>query len=154
MKDKRSGVCKCVKTFWSNSKLNPTCRKELLLTISHGSSSTIHSPNCRALNGRAHCQPKTTRVFKSKTKLMLIAFFDVHGIVRVEFLPKGQTFNQHVYKNIFRRLMRSVKEKKENFVKRGHGCFIMTMLQLIMPRDFGSFLPKITLLYWSNHPTL
>jgi len=25
MKDKRSGMCKCVETFWSNSKLNPTC---------------------------------------------------------------------------------------------------------------------------------
>jgi len=32
----------------------------------------------------------------------------------------------------------------------------MTMLQLIMSWEFGSFLPKITLLYWywSNHPTL
>ena len=29
--------------------------KELLLAMSHGSSSTIHSPNGRALNGRAHC---------------------------------------------------------------------------------------------------
>ena len=28
--------------------------KELLLAMSHGSSSTIHSPNGRALNGRAH----------------------------------------------------------------------------------------------------
>ena len=43
---------------------------------------------------------------------------------------------------------------EENCGKRGHGCFIMTMLQLIMPWEFGSFLPKITLLYWSNHPTL
>jgi len=25
MKDKRSGMCKCVETFWSNLKLNPTC---------------------------------------------------------------------------------------------------------------------------------
>ena len=32
----------CVKTFWNNSKLNPTCWKELLLAMSHGSSSTIH----------------------------------------------------------------------------------------------------------------
>ena len=100
-------------------------------------------------------RPKTARVlFKSKTKVMLIAFFDVHGIVHVEFLPQGQTINQHVYKNILRSLMRSVKEKKELCGKRGHGCFIMTMLQLIMPWEFGSFLPKITLLHWSNHPTL
>ena len=43
---------------------------------------------------------------------MLIAFFDVHGIVLAEFLPQGQTINQHVYKNILRRLMRSVREKR------------------------------------------
>ena len=27
-------------------------------------------------------------------------FFEVHEIVRSEFLPQGQTLNQHVYKNI------------------------------------------------------
>ena len=93
-------------------------------------------------------RPKKARVFKSKTKVMLIAFFDVHGIVHAEFLLQGQTVNQHVYKNILRSLMRSVRKKIRN------GCFIMTMLQLIMPWEFGSFLPKITLLYWSNQPTL
>ena len=33
-------------------------------------------------------------------------FFDVHGIVHAEFLPQGQTINQHVYKSILRYLMR------------------------------------------------
>jgi len=51
-------------------------------------------------------------MFKSKTKMMLIACFDVHGIVDAEFLPQSQTINQHVYKNILRRLMRSVREKR------------------------------------------
>ena len=45
-------------------------------------------------------RPKKERVFTSKTKVMLIAFFDVHEIVHAEFLPQGQTINQHVYKNI------------------------------------------------------
>ena len=43
---------------------------------------------------------------------MLIAFFGVHEIVHAEFLPQAQTINQHVYKNILRRLMRSVREKR------------------------------------------
>ena len=34
-------------------------------------------------------KPKKARVFKSKTKVMLIAFFDVHAIVHAEFLPQG-----------------------------------------------------------------
>ena len=57
-------------------------------------------------------RPKKAMVFKSKTKVMLIAFFDVHEIVHAEFLPQGQTINQHVYKNILRRLMHSVREKR------------------------------------------
>ena len=55
-------------------------------------------------------RPKKARVFKSKTKVMLIAFFDVHEIVHAEFLPQGQTINSHVYKNILRRLMLSVRK--------------------------------------------
>ena len=43
---------------------------------------------------------------------MLIALFDVRGIVQAEFSPQGQTINQHVYKNILRRLVRSVREKR------------------------------------------
>ena len=43
---------------------------------------------------------------------MLIAFFDVHEIIHAEFLPQSQTINQHIYKNILQRLMRSVREKR------------------------------------------
>ena len=56
-------------------------------------------------------RPKKARVFKSKTKVMLIAFFDVHKIVYAEFLPKDQTIHQLVYINILRHLMHSVREK-------------------------------------------
>ena len=34
------------------------------------------------------------RLFKSKIKVMLIIFFDVHEIVHLKFLPQGQTINQ------------------------------------------------------------
>jgi len=50
-------------------------------------------------------RPKKVKMLKSKTKVMLIAVFNVHGIVHSEFLPQSQTINQHVYKNILRRLM-------------------------------------------------
>ena len=92
----------------------------------------------RSLEWKSALSPRTkkARVFKSKTKVILIAFFDVHGIVHAEFLPQGQTINQRVYKNILQRLMRSVGRKKEKCRKRGLGYFIMTMLQLIMPWEF------------------
>ena len=57
-------------------------------------------------------RPKKARLFKSKIKVMLIVFFDVHGIVHLEFLLQGQTINQNIYKDILRRLMRSVREKR------------------------------------------
>ena len=58
-------------------------------------------------------RPKKARMSKSKVKVMLIAFFDVRGIVHKEFLPQGQTINQHIYKDILRRLMQSVREKRQ-----------------------------------------
>ena len=57
-------------------------------------------------------RPEKARVFKSKTKMMLIAFFDVHRIVQTKFLPQGQTINEQIYRNIFRRLMCSVRKKR------------------------------------------
>ena len=51
---------------------------------------------------------------KSKVKVMLIAFFDIKGIVDFEFLPQGQSVNQYVYNEILRRLMRSVRDKRRN----------------------------------------
>ena len=46
--------------------------------------------------------------------MMLIAFFDIKGIVHFEFLSQGQTVNQYVYKEILRRLMRSVRDKRRD----------------------------------------
>ena len=56
---------------------------------------------------------KKARMSKSKVKVMLIAFCDVRGIVHKEFLPQGQTINHHIYKDILRHLMRSVREKRQ-----------------------------------------
>ena len=55
--------------------------------------------------------PKNARMSKSKVKVMLIAFFDVRRIVHKEFLPQGQIINHHIYKDMLRRFMRSVREK-------------------------------------------
>ena len=65
-------------------------------------------------------RPKKARVFKFKTKVILIAFFDIHGIVHAEFLPQRQTINQHAYKNILRTSdVLSEGEKKRTVGKRG-----------------------------------
>ena len=38
--------------------------------------------------------PKKARMSKSKIKVMLIAFFDLKGLVHHEFVPEGKTVNQ------------------------------------------------------------
>ena len=57
-------------------------------------------------------RPMTARMSKSKVKVMLIAFFDIKGIIHFELLPQGQTVNQYVYKEILWPLMRSVRDKR------------------------------------------
>ena len=57
-------------------------------------------------------RPKKARQSKSKVKLMLITFFDVRGIVYTEFLPQGQTVNQHVYKDVLQCLIWLVWDKR------------------------------------------
>ena len=85
----------------------------LLLAMSHGSSRTIHSPHCRVLNGRAHCHQDPKRLGCSSPKPRWCwSLIYVRGIIHAEFLSQGQTINQHVYKNILRRLMHSVREKR------------------------------------------
>ena len=59
-------------------------------------------------------RPTKARKSKSKVKVMLIVFFDIQGIVHFEFLPHGQTMNLTVYKEILRRLVRSVRDKRRS----------------------------------------
>ena len=75
-------------------------------------------------------RPKKARVFKSKTKVILIAFFDVHGIVHAEFLPQGPAVNRHACKQKHLATPDALSEgkKKRTVGKRSHSCFIMTML--------------------------
>jgi hypothetical protein len=46
---------------------------------------------------------------KSNIKIVLIAFFDIDGLVRHEFVPTGQTVNKELYKTVLQRLRDSVR---------------------------------------------
>ena len=62
-----------------------------------------------------------------QNKVMLITFFDVHA----EFLPECQTITRYLQKHLA--MSDVLSEREENCEKLGHSCFVMTMLQLIMP---------------------
>ncbi|UYV77652.1 hypothetical protein LAZ67_15001822 [Cordylochernes scorpioides] len=55
---------------------------------------------------------KKERMIKSKLKCLLITFFDVKGLVHYEFVPEGQTINQHYYIDVLRRLREAVRQKR------------------------------------------
>lgn len=53
-------------------------------------------------------RPKKARMSKSKVKTMIITLFDSRGIVHKEFVPHGQTVNQHFYCEVLERLRKRV----------------------------------------------
>jgi len=57
---------------------------------------------------------KKERMSKSKTKSMLICFFESHGIVLKEFVPQGQIVNQQFYKEVLEKLRKRVIRVRPN----------------------------------------
>ncbi|VVC36390.1 Transposase, type 1 [Cinara cedri] len=55
---------------------------------------------------------KKARMFKSKFKAMLVVFFDINGIVMTEWVPEGQTVNQHYYLTVLATLRERVRKKR------------------------------------------
>lgn len=53
-------------------------------------------------------RPKKARMSKSKVKTMLIAFFDIRGLVHHEFVPAGTTVNAAFYVEVLKRLKKRV----------------------------------------------
>ena len=47
-----------------------------------------------------------------KFKAMLIVFFHIQGIVMAEWVPSGQTVNQHYYIEVLTKLRECVRRKQ------------------------------------------
>lgn len=62
-------------------------------------------------------RPKKARMSKSKVKTMMICFFDSKGIVHKEFVPPGQTVNQHFYLKVLDRLRKRVIRVRPEIAK-------------------------------------
>ncbi|XP_023723965.1 uncharacterized protein LOC111873458 [Cryptotermes secundus] len=56
-------------------------------------------------------RPNKSRV-RSKDTVMLIAFFDIDGLVPHEFVPPGQTVTGHFYVQVLQRLCNAVQRKR------------------------------------------
>ena len=124
--------------------------------MSHGYSSTIHSPNGRALNGTASYlyDPKRRGCSSPKPRWCWSLFLMSMELSTRNCCHKAKLLLGASTKRLCDVWCAQWGRKEENCCKRGHGCFIMIMRLLIMLWAFGSVLPKITWLSWSNHPTL
>jgi hypothetical protein len=54
-------------------------------------------------------------------------FFDIRGIVHIDWVPEGQTFNQVYYKKVLTVLHERVRRKDLKCGRRAHGFFTMAM---------------------------
>ena len=54
-------------------------------------------------------RPKKVRQVKSNVRTMLIAFFNIDGLVHHEYVPTGQTVNKEFYKTVLQHLRDAVR---------------------------------------------
>jgi tRNA A37 threonylcarbamoyladenosine biosynthesis protein TsaE len=49
---------------------------------------------------------------KLQVKEMMIVFFDIRGVIMIEWVPKGQTVNQKYYLEVLTRLQEQVRRER------------------------------------------
>jgi len=54
---------------------------------------------------------------KSKFKAMMIVFFDIRGVIYIDWVPESQTVNQVYYKNVLTTLRESVRRRRPDMWK-------------------------------------
>jgi len=153
------------KTSFSRWKQTKNSWKTSSQETSHGSFNMVRKQNNRVISGSVSLpRPKKTRMQCSQVKVMLITFFDHQEMVYHEFVPQGQTVNQHFYKEVLTRQQNSSKTKsflgRKNLalasrqcsclhspqhetvlgLKRNHHVASSTLFARLSPCDFFLFL--------------
>jgi hypothetical protein len=59
---------------------------------------------------------------RSKFKAVLIVFFDIHVIVMAEWVPSGQTVNQHHYIEVLTKMRERENRSNQNYGEKGGFC--------------------------------
>jgi len=90
---------------------------------------------------------------RSKTKIMLLAFFDSENIVHHEYTPDGQTINKEFYLEVLRRLGESVRRKDWKNGGMATGSYTTTMRPHTFHILCSSFWPNTAPLSCSSRHT-
>ncbi|XP_076623122.1 histone-lysine N-methyltransferase SETMAR-like [Colletes latitarsis] len=67
---------------------------------------------------RGEPAPKKAKTVPSAGKVMASVFWDVRGIIFIDYLEKGKTINDEYYANLLQRLSDKIKEKRPHLVKK------------------------------------
>ena len=102
--------------------------------------------------GQASPRPKKAQMSRSNMKVMVV-FFDWHGVIHYEFLPRGQTVNKF-YVAVLKRLKETVRRKRPQLWTNQIGCCTTTMHQLTRRSLCAIFWLKMKGLLYPSHPTL
>ncbi len=70
--------------------------------------------------------PRKAKVVASDKKVMVIAFFDIRGLIYTHYVPKGQTINAAYYIDVLEMLQRHIRKKDPSWLKMA-GTFIRIM---------------------------
>ncbi|XP_063386186.1 histone-lysine N-methyltransferase SETMAR-like [Cydia fagiglandana] len=63
--------------------------------------------------------PRKFKVRPSAGKLMATVFWDIEGILMIDYLPKRTTMNAEYYSNLLRQLRDAIKEKRRGKLSKG-----------------------------------
>ena len=90
---------------------------------------------------------------------MLIAFFDIDGVVHHEFVPPGETVNGHFYVQFLQRLRNALRRKRRNSGKESGFCITIRhrathRLLCSNSSQRKSFLSSLTVLWQYSDSTL
>ena len=59
-------------------------------------------------------RPKKFRGERSTNKLLVTVFWDMHGVIAIDFLPRGQTMNSENYIRVLTYLKARIKRVRPN----------------------------------------
>jgi hypothetical protein len=76
------------------------------------------------------------KTVQSPGKAMATVFWDVHGVLLVDFTPPGSTINAAAYEETLKRLKEAIQHKRQGLLMKGLGVFFCTtMLDLtVLPQ--------------------
>ena len=93
-------------------------REEFMNTIMAGDESWAHhyEPETKRQSMQWHHlgspTPKKFKLSPSAGKMMIMVFWDIQGVLVLDFLPKGKTINSARYQETLKKLARSIRRKR------------------------------------------